>query len=176
MRRGLFIRRIRTFLRATSGAALVEFVIVFPMMILFFAIMVEFGRLYWGYQSVVAGVRDASRYVARIADPAICSSGTSGSLAVYMTGAEIKTRLEQEYIGNTNVLPSQFVVDATNSSASFICRTETDVTYRVNPIPFATVSAEVTMQFPLGHLFALFGSSLGSVTATVRDEARIYGT
>ncbi|MCB1348871.1 MAG: pilus assembly protein, partial [Maritimibacter sp.] len=66
MTRNMTLTRIKTFWQSTSGTALVEFVIVFPMMILFFAIMVEFGRLYWGYQSVVAGVRDAARYVGRV--------------------------------------------------------------------------------------------------------------
>ncbi len=96
------ITRIKTFYRSTSGAALVEFVIVFPMMILFFVMIVEFGRLYWGYQSVVAGVRDASRYLARVAPVDICrdhpTSATADLLqyASYVTAADLKTMIEED--------------------------------------------------------------------------------
>lgn len=172
MARNLTITRIKTFWQATSGAALVEFVLVFPMMILFFAIMVEFGRLYWGYQSVVAGVRDASRYLARVADPEVCVNG--GSLAGYQ--ATLKTMIETDRSGGS-VMPAQLVVDSV--TATYACPdAPSTVTwdYRTPEIPLATVSAQVTMQFPLGHLFALFGSSLGSVTTTVSDDARIFGT
>jgi hypothetical protein len=172
MARNLTLTRIKTFCRSTSGTALVEFVLVIPMMILFFAIMVEFGRLYWGYQSVVAGVRDASRYLARVADPKVCITG--GSLAGYQ--ATLKTMIEKDR-GNTSVLPAQFVVDSV--AATYACPeapgTET-WDYRTPELPLATVSAQVTMQFPLGHLFSIFGSSFTSVTTTVSDDARIFGT
>ena len=129
--------RVRTFRKTTSGAALVEFVLVFPMMILFFAIMVEFGRLYWGYQSVVAGVRDASRYLARVADPEVCITG--GSLAGYQ--ATLKTMIEKDR-GNTSVLPSQFVVDSVTATYSCPEAPSTEAwDYRTPEIPLATVSA-----------------------------------
>jgi len=173
MTRNVTLTRIKTFWQSVSGAALVEFVLVFPMMILSFAIIVEFGRLYWGYQSVVAGVRYASRYLARVAPVDICVNG--GSLASYQ--ATLKTMIEEERINSTSVLPAQFVVDSV--AATYACpEAPSGETwdYRTPEIPLATVSAQVTMQFPLGHLFSIFGSSLSSVTATVSDDARIYGT
>lgn len=147
--------------------------LVLPMMILFFAIMVEFGRLYWGYQSVVAGVRDASRYLARVAPVDICVGG--GTLDSYE--ATLTTMIEKERLTDTSVLPAQFAIDSV--TASYACPeapgTET-WEYRTPEIPLATVSAQVTMQFPLGHLFSIFGSSFTSVTTTVSDDARIFGT
>ncbi len=145
---------------------------VFPIMILFFAVMIEFGRLYWGYQSVVAGVRDASRYLARVAPVDICLNG--GSLASYQ--ATLKTMIEKDRTSKS-VFPTQIVVDSV--SASYACpESPSTVTweYRTPEIPLATVSAQVTMQLPLGHLFAFFGSGLSSVTTTVADDARIFGT
>ena len=47
--------------------------------------------------------------------------------------------------------------------------------YRTDPAPVATVSANLTITFPLGSIFGLFGASLTSVTTTVSDSARIYG-
>ena len=58
---------------------MVEFAILLPILLLVFAVIVEGGRLMWSYQTVVAGVRDATRYVARAAPANICSTG--GSLA-----------------------------------------------------------------------------------------------
>lgn len=171
------ISRLRAFRRCTSGAALVEFVLVFPMMILFFAIVVEFGRLYWGYQSVVAGVRDASRYVARIGPVDVClTDDGGGDLLAYMPGVtedDLKDQIRESYTTTgANMLPSQFTVESV--AATYACMDS--ATYRTGDIPLATVSASVTMQFPLGHLFRLFGDGLGSVTTTISDDARIFGT
>jgi len=180
MARNVTLTRIRTFCQSVSGAALVEFVLVFPMMILFFAIIVEFGRLYWGYQSVVAGVRDASRYVARVGPVKVCVDHPSGgNLLPYLGGVDA-TDLEDmiaEDRSAASVLPAQFVIDSV--AATYACpEAPSGETwdYRTPEIPLATVSAQVTMQFPLGHLFSFFGSGYTSVTTTVSDDARIYGT
>ena len=185
MAKSLTLTRIKTFWQSCSGTALVEFVIVFPMMILFFAIMVEFGRLYWGYQSVVAGVRDAARYVARVGPVDVCVdhyTATSADLLQYISfldADDIEEMIEEERINSTSVLPSQFAVDVGGVSATYACP-EADSSavaweYRTPEIPLATVAAQVTMQFPLGNLFSLFGDGLGSVTTTVSDDARIFG-
>lgn len=183
MAKNLTLTRIKTFWQSCSGTALVEFVIVFPMMILFFAIIVEFGRLYWGYQSVVAGVRDAARYVARVGPVDVCvTDSAGGDLLPYLVAVDaddIEAMIEEERVGGTSVLPSQFAVDVDGVSATYACPAadSSSVTweYRTPEIPLATVSVQVTMQFPLGSLFSLFGDGLGSVTTTVSDDARIFG-
>ena len=181
MAKSLTLTRIKTFWQSCSGTALVEFVIVFPMMILFFAIMVEFGRLYWGYQSVVAGVRDAARYVARVGPVDVCvTDSAGGDLFPYLIAVDaddIEEMIEEERVNSTSVLPSQFAVDVDGVSATYACPASAteDWEYRTPEIPLATVSVQVTMQFPLGNLFSLFGDGLGSVTTTVSDDARIFG-
>lgn len=185
MTRNVTLTRIKTFWQSTSGTALVEFVIVFPMMILFFAIMVEFGRLYWGYQSVVAGVRDAARYVGRVGPVDVCVDHPTANPADllqyldYVTEDDIEEIVEEERVTGTSVLPIQFAVDVDGVTATYTCpEADSDAVsweYRTPEIPLATVSVQVTMQFPLGHLFSLFGDVLGSVTTTVSDQARIFG-
>lgn len=156
---------IKKFLKAEDGVAVVEFVLSVPMMILIFAIVIEFGRLFLGYQSTVGGVRDASRYLARIAPIDICLNG--GSLSSY--NAMLKNKIETDRSAN-NVLPSQFTV--TSVSATHTCVAGT---YRTSPAPVATVAAQISVQFPFGSFFSLFGNPLAPLTTTVSDSARIFG-
>ena len=57
------------FLRDRSGAALVEFTIVAPLLVLLAFGTFAFGRGLYQYQQVVNGVRDAARYLAHTSDP-----------------------------------------------------------------------------------------------------------
>ena len=59
--------------------ALVEFAISLPLILVVSYGTIDSMRLFWTYQAAVAGVRDAARYVARVAPDDICTSG--GSLA-----------------------------------------------------------------------------------------------
>lgn len=156
---------IKQFRKAEDGAAVVEFVLSVPMMILIFAIVIEFGRLFLGYQSTVGGVRDASRYLARIAPIDICVTG--GSLSAH--NAMLKAMIENDRSANT-VLPSQFTV--TSVSATYTC---VSGSYRTSPAPVATVAAQISVQFPMGFLFGLFGHPLSPLTTTVSDSSRIFG-
>src|SRR5262245_36469016 len=55
--------------RNCSGAAMVEFTIVAPLLILVAFGMFAFGRGLYQYQQVVNGVRDAARYLAHQSNP-----------------------------------------------------------------------------------------------------------
>lgn len=156
---------IKRFARSQDGAAVVEFALCLPLLILFFGLIIEFGRLYWGYQSAVAGVRDASRYLARVAPIEICQSG--GSLSSHETA--LKSIIESDRSG-AMVLPKQ--VSVTGVTASHNCVTGT---YRTSPAPVATVAAQITVQFPLGFLLDIFGQPISSLTTTVSDSSRVFG-
>jgi Flp pilus assembly protein TadG len=75
-------RRIASLLlsfgRDRSGAALVEFALVAPLLVLIALGMFGFGRGLYQYQQVVNGVRDAARFLAHTADP---TNGTAQSQA-----------------------------------------------------------------------------------------------
>ena len=74
-----YIKRISQSLKAFGkcdrGAVLVEFAIMLPVFLLTFAVIFEGGRMLWSYQATAAGVRDASRYLARISPETICVNG-----------------------------------------------------------------------------------------------------
>ena len=144
---------------------LVEFALVFPVMLLFFAVIVESSRLMWSYQMAIEGVRDAGRYLARIAPVDICQTG--GSVAGYTTSLR---DIVEDDIGGDGLFPPLVTVNSVTPSVACV-----PGSYRTDPAPVATVSASLTITFPLGSIFGLFGSALTSVTTTVTDSARIYG-
>lgn len=156
---------IKQFYKSEDGVAVIEFVLSVPLMILLFAIVVEFGRLFIGYQATVNGIRDANRYLARIAPIDICLTG--GSFASYNT--MLKDRIEKDRNDN-NLLPSQFSV--TSVTATYSCITGS---YRTSPAPVATIAAQVSVQFPLGFLFSIIGDPIGPLTTTISDSGRVFG-
>ena len=62
------------FRRDQRGAAMLEFVVVLPLL---FAVMfgiIAVGQLLWAHHSITQGVRDGVRYIARVdGDPAACA-------------------------------------------------------------------------------------------------------
>ncbi len=155
----------KRFARNDDGAILVEFGLVMPVMLLLLAVTLESARLMWSYQSVIAGVRDASRYLSRVTPADICTSG--GSVAGLTT--TLKNIVEQDINGN-NLFPSSVTVNSVTPSLSCVSGT-----YRMNPAPVGQVSANITIQFPLGGILTLFGSGATSVTTDVADTSRIFG-
>ncbi|NOD88216.1 MULTISPECIES: TadE/TadG family type IV pilus assembly protein [unclassified Ruegeria] len=153
------------FAKNDDGAILVEFGLVMPVMLLLLAVTLESARLMWSYQSVIAGVRDASRYLSRVTPSDICTSG--GSVAGFTT--TLKSIVEQDINGN-NLFPPSVTVNSVTPSLTCVSGT-----YRMNPAPVGQVSANITIQFPLGGILALFGSGATSVTTDVADTSRIFG-
>ncbi|SDZ50902.1 TadE-like protein [Jannaschia faecimaris] len=166
--------RLKQFLKSEDGVAVVEFVISLPLMILIFAIIVEFGRLFIGYQAVLSGVQDASRYLGRIAPVDICPTDGSVTGGTFTGGiftdyeTDLKTRIETDRSDNS-VLPSQFAV--TGVDATYAC---VPGDFRTSPAPVATVAAQISVQFPLGFLFGIFGNELDPFSATVSGSSRIF--
>ena len=145
---------------------MVEFAILLPILLLVFAVIVEGGRLMWSYQTVVAGVRDATRYVARAAPANICSTG--GSLAGFQTDAE---NIVRETISGTSIFPTGITVQTVTPSL-----TCANGTYRVSPVGVVEVAAVLQITFPFAALFTFNGQSRGTVTTTIRDQNRVFGT
>jgi len=57
-----FLHRLRRFLRATDGAAAVEFAIIAPVFILFCIGIFEAGRMMWIRNSIQTATEEAARY------------------------------------------------------------------------------------------------------------------
>lgn len=152
-------------MRDDKGVALVEFAIVLPVMLLLFAVIVESGRMLKSYQAANAGVRDATRYLARIVRPDVCPGG-GAVLASYE--AQLATIIG-ENIQAGSVFAPLIALDTTTPVV-----TSLDCSHG-NLGPFAEVSANLVINFPFSGIFSLVGGSLSTFTASVSDQARIYG-
>ena len=148
-----------------TGAILVEFGIVMPLMLLFLSLTVESARMMWSYQSAIAGVRDAGRYLARVTPATICSTGGS----VSALAPKLKAIVEEDINGNA-IFPSPITVNSVTPTVTCVAGS-----YRVNPAPVGNVSANLTIQFPMGGVLDLFGDAISSTTTTISDSSRIFG-
>ena len=52
------------------GGAIAEFMLGLIPLVIAFALIFEFGRAFWSHQAVIKGVRDATRYLTRVENPA----------------------------------------------------------------------------------------------------------
>lgn len=158
--------KARRFLRDEEGTALVEFAVVLPMMILVFAVIVEGARLMLSYQAAISGVRDATRYLSRVLPADICTSG--GSASAYT--AQLATIVRNSTSGRA-VFPSAVTVSSVTPSVGCVSGT-----YRTSPAGVATVTAAITVNYPFSGVFSFAGGSVASVTTTITDSARIFGS
>ncbi|MCV6824439.1 MULTISPECIES: TadE/TadG family type IV pilus assembly protein [Halocynthiibacter] len=158
---------LRRFWREERGAALVEFAIMLPMMLLFFAVIIEGGRLMWSYQAVASGVRDAARYLARVTPRDICLSG--GNVGTYTSDLEAIIRQSKD---GSNLFPSGITVTSVTPSLSCVSGT-----YRNSPAPVTEVTANLTVTFPFASVFSFAGgTNLVTINTTISDQSRVFGT
>ena len=54
---------IQNFLRCENGTQMIEFALIFPVLLLLFAGTVELGRLFYTYTTLAKGTRAAARYL-----------------------------------------------------------------------------------------------------------------
>jgi Flp pilus assembly protein TadG len=156
---------LRRFGPSTSGAALVEFAVSLPLMLILVFGAFESQRLLWSYQAAVAGVRDAARYVARVADDDICdtagASGTNAALTALATTAL-----------NRIVIPGGVTVTGVNVAVDCV----PSLGLRQAIVPRARVTADLRIALPFTAVFALAGGEgWGVIETSVIEEARIYG-
>lgn len=159
---------LRRFGRDESGLALVEFAICLPLMILVFGMVIEGSRLMWSFQNGISGVRDATRYLARITPADVCEPGGT----TFDDQSDTLSTIIRNRIGTDNsILPRGVaLVDVT---ATLDC---VDGIYRISPAPVAQLTARVEITHPFAGLFALAGGGIDdTVVVDVRDEARIFG-
>ena len=161
------IRHLRRLRQDETGAQLVEFALVLPILLLLFAVTIEGGRTMWAYQSVVAGVRDATRYLARITPLDICDtptpdvSGQADRLAGIVRKASDGADLFPSGISVTSVTPALTCIKGD---------------YRSGVAPIVEVTAALQITFPFAGIFAFVGSTLSTLDTTVADQSRVYGS
>lgn len=151
--------------RDDTGAALVEFAILLPTLLLFLAVAIEGSRLFWSYQSSIAGVRDAARFVGRSAPSNICSTG--GNLSSYDA-----TVLDIVRNTSSDVALFPTSIQITSAFAELNCMTGN---FRLDQTPIATVTATLRITYPFASVLALFGFDRTETTTSVTDSARVFG-
>lgn len=153
--------------RQDSGTALVEFAILLPMLLLLFAVTIEGGRMFWAYQNVAAGVRDATRYVARAAPISLCETGDD--IALILVG--LAEDIVRNSLDGTSPFPTSITVVSVTASHTCI-----PGIFRVSPAPVVQITAVLEITFPFASVFNFAGQSLGTITTSIFDQSRIYGT
>jgi Flp pilus assembly pilin Flp len=169
MQRALRITRsrFRRFAADESGTQLVEFAFVLPMMLLVFGVIIEGGRMMWSYQTVVAGVRDATRFLARVTARDICDGGV-GAVSDY---DDTLIGIVRNANDGSSVLPSGVLVTAILTELECY-----EGEYRSDVAPIVTVRADVEVTFPFAGLFVLVGGSRPTLETSVTDQSRVYGS
>lgn len=165
------------FRNGTSGATVVEFAILMPVMLVCFGAIVEGARIYWNYQGAVSGVRDAARYIARIEDRDICIGRPIGLLS---ESSIIANAIAQERIeanmgnGASNLFP--LGVSIVNNSVSTRLRCVATPGHSQDVTPVVVVAVRVRVDLPFGTVFELFGVRDNTrMVSRITDQARIYG-
>lgn len=165
------VKRLRS---DDAGVALVEFAIALPVLLLFLALMVEGGRSFYAYQSAIAGVRDATRYMSDAVPMDVCSR--SGNLTSYRQKVSdiVRNSVSGEVLFASQISdqnPSQVAVTSVTPSLACVAGN-----FRISPAPVVTVTARLSIAYPFSGLFALVGSDLPRVDTVISDTARIFGT
>lgn len=157
--------KIANFWGREDGAVLVEFSIMLPVLLLLFAVIVEGGRMMWSYQATAAGVRDASRYLARVSSESICVDGgnVTGSTAQLLT-------IVRNASDGQGLFPPSITVNSVTPGLRCVAGP-----YRVSPAAIVTVSANLSITFPFSGLFTLAGHERPTIATTLADQHRAFG-
>ena len=147
-----------------QGAALVEFTVVLPFLLVLGFGVFEFGNLLYGYHLINTGIEDAARYLSRVDDPN-AKAAQAKELAVYGQIGGSSKRVAWWNVGDITVAvtPIANPVDPGTGTR----------TYR-GPDPIQVVRVSTTATYPgLGFLSLLgLGSSI-SVSA-FHEQRVIY--
>ena len=160
-------KRIDRFRHDERGVALIEFAFALPLLILLFGVVIEGARTVWSFQKAAEGVRETTRYLARVTPTDICD--TAGSVAGM---DDTLTAMVAASLTGVNIHPRQVrVVDVT---PAFKC-VSASTPLRVDPTPVAQVRAQVQIRRPFAELLRWFGPHADVITVTFDEESRIYG-
>lgn len=161
------IGNLHRFATDRSGAALVEFALALPLMILVSYISIDGLRLMWSYQAATAGVHEATRYLARVAPGDICETG--GTLSAFDAAL---FGIVEGAGGGESVFGRDAQLLGVTTSLSCVA----DAGLRQTQVPVVTVSADLRMFLPLHLVLSrLAGTDAAIITARIEEQARVYG-
>jgi hypothetical protein len=164
--------RLRGFGKDRSGAAMVEFAISLPILLLVTAVVIEGSRITWTHQAAASGVRDAARFLSRITPANLCDDATGVNNYPTEYGARA-TEIVAARVGapDTRVLPGG--VDVIGVIPSVDC---VDVDYQTADVAVVEVRVRLQITFPFAGAFDFFGEPLAPLVTEISDESRVFGT
>lgn len=169
---------LRRFLRRQDGAALVEFGISLPTILIILFAIIETSRMLFAYQAAIGGVRDAARYFGRAVPVDVCDNLKWTAWVTLNSPNTLAEEIVGQKIGGDTVFPG--AASLTGSPAVTVTRTcptwNTPYEALSGQVPVVEVAANVRIDFPFGGIFSLFGSSLGGFTTTIADTSRVLGS
>ncbi|MCV2865635.1 TadE/TadG family type IV pilus assembly protein [Albidovulum sediminicola] len=164
-------KSLRRFLRREEGAILVEFAFSLPILLIFFAVIVEGTRMMKNYHTAISGVRDATRYMSRHLPIDLCNTApTANALSNY--DAILQTIVGRS-VSNASLFPSGITL--TSVRATYTCPSNSPA-YHVRPA-VVRVAATMTVNFPFSSAFELLGGQrFSGLTTTISDSVKVFGT
>lgn len=157
--------------RDEGGSVLLESTLVFPVLFALVFGVLEFSYYFYQQHLVSTGVRDAARYLARVADPTSATAQTAAqNLAASGTTATVSTRRVAGFDPGEVSISFVFVSNAIGGDGNRPYRPGPDPT-----MPDQLRIVQVTGSFawtPLG-MWGFFG--FGSKNITVTHEQRHIG-
>ena len=167
------LTKARAFKSEQSGAAMVEFAIAIPCLLLVLAIIIEGTRFAYAHQAAASGLRDATRYVARIAQENPCLAGQAAG----------NTQLQADFDGRVDDIVN-FRFGTVNESVLPGGVTVTDVTpvlrckavdYSTTDISVVEITATLEYEFIFGGAFDFFNDRRDGFAFSISDQSRIFG-
>src|SRR5918994_6792916 len=144
------------------GGAIAEFMLGLVPLVLALALIFEFGRAFWSHQAVIKGVRDATRYLTRVEDPADPAAQAIAQ-RLLLTGQQAPGGVARWSSGSEPPMEVS-VAEFANAGGTF---------RGPATIQIVNVAANVELQLQLSGVFTLFGAApLGVVTYAVGDSGR----
>lgn len=99
---------IRKFVRCESGTQMIEFALIFPVLVLLFAGTIELGRLFYQYTTLAKGTRAAARYLSTVQN--VGTSTTAAKNIVMCGNAAGCGGTGQPAVSLPNLEPANIVV------------------------------------------------------------------
>ena len=181
------LNHIKSFRKSEKGATIVEFTIVFPVMLAVFGAVVEGSRIYWNYQAAVSGVREATRFLGRITPEQICVGVNNNFVNVPNTyrvlegGSNVSysekvLSVVTQHLGEEGpdgtTLPLGISVPSNEISVQYAC---VGAALRGAFTPVIKVDTEVQIELPFSGLFGFFGVESDTIVTSVVDQSRVFG-
>ena len=156
---------LRRFHRDEDGAALVEFAMILPLLLLFFAVTIEGSRMMWSYQATIAGVRDATRFLGRSVQTDICAKGASLAAWEARVTDIVRTTTDGSALFPASITVVRVVPTLTCFGGG----------YHPATTPVAMVTADLTIIWPFAGVLSVFGAVLPTTRTRIADTGRIFG-